>query len=59
MITLIKIIIVLVMSFFTVEKTETVDEPEKEITLSTKYQQQFRYQKMDMLTRCEKTCIPS
>ena len=58
MITLIKIIIVLVMSFFTVEKTETVDEPEKEITLSTKYQQQFQYQKMDMLIRCEKTCIP-
>lgn len=52
MITLIKIIIVLVMSFFTVDKAE------EKITENTKHHQQFQYQKMDMLTRCEKTCIP-
>jgi hypothetical protein len=53
MMTLIKIIIVLVMSFFSMDKAE------EEITETTKHQQQFQHQKADMLTRCEKTCIPS
>lgn len=53
MITLIKIIIVLVMSIFSTENAK------EEITVSTKHLEQFQYQKMDMLIRCEKTCIPS
>lgn len=49
MITLIKLIIVLVMSFFSMENAK------EEITENIKHPQQFQYQKMDMLTRCEET----
>ncbi len=53
MIALIKLIIVLILSVFSVESTE------EKITIDAHHQEQFQYQKMDMLIRCKKTCVPS
>lgn len=53
MIALIKLIIVLVLSVFSMEETE------EKLTLQFHHnQEQFQYQKMDMLIRCKKTCVP-
>ncbi len=53
MIALIKLIIVMVLSVFSVEPAE------EKISLDAKHLEQFQYQKMDMLIRCKKSCVPS
>ncbi len=53
MVALIKLIIVMVLAVFS-------GEPSKEyISDNTDHQVQYQYEKMDMLTRCDKSCIPS
>ncbi len=53
MIALIKLIIVLVLSIFSGEPTEG------KITENSQYLELLQEQKIDMLTRCSKTCVAS
>ncbi|TVZ27594.1 hypothetical protein JM83_2644 [Gillisia sp. Hel_I_86] len=53
MIALIKLIIILVLSIFPGEPTE------EKISVDSNHLEQFQYQKMDMLIRCKKSCVPS
>ncbi len=53
MITLLKVIIVMVLSFFNGESGKEV------ITDNSQYLEHMQFQKTDMLVRCSRTCINS